>query len=249
MFRLTFTIDPDDEDDLVAQLAEQDLTGISQYNRDDGRLDLVAWFATCATATPLAHLGGTLTEVPDQNWNAIYQATWQPMEVAQSWYLAPPNDPSETPANRHRLEMKPGLAFGNGDHPTTHLCLEAMEEIVQPNQTFLDIGCGSGLLGEAATHLGAIAFGCDLDSRDLPNRAFQGSLDAVKNASIEVGVMNIQAGILADLWPEFTRVVTRHAILSGYLLEQSAAVEALVRPWRIIDKKEKSGWCALVATR
>ena len=249
MFRLTFTIDPDDEDNLVAQVAEHDLTGISQNNRDDGQLDLIAWFATRKAAAPAIHLGGTLDEVPEQNWNALYQATWQPMEVGRRWYLAPPNHDSETPANRYRLDLKPGLAFGNGDHPTTHLCLEAMEEIVQPNQTFLDIGCGSGLLGEAATHLGAIAFGCDLDSRDLPTHAFQGSLDAIKTASIDVGVMNIQAGILADLWPEFTRVVTRHAILSGYLIQQSVEIEALVRPWRIVANQEKCGWCALVATR
>ena len=46
MFRLTLTIHPDDEDDLVTQLASTNLTGISQYNRDDGLVDLQAWYAT-----------------------------------------------------------------------------------------------------------------------------------------------------------------------------------------------------------
>ncbi len=249
MFRLTFTINPEDEDDLVAQFWEHNLTGISQYNRDDGQLDLIAWFATRNAAAPLAHLGGALTEIPDQNWNAIYQATWQPMAVGESWYLAPPNHPSETPANRHRLEMKPGLAFGNGDHATTHLCLEAMEQVLKPHHTCLDIGCGSGLLSEAAEHLGAQSFGCDLSPVDLPPNAFQGSLDALKTQCIDVGAMNIQAGILADLWPDFARVVRQYAILSGYQPEQSEQIEALIQPpWRIIGRKEKDGWRALVAT-
>ena len=62
--------------------------------------------------------------------------------------------------------------------------------------------------------------------------------------------MNIQAGVVAALWPEFAGVVMRDAVLSGYLPEQAAAVEALIEsPWRIIARREKDGWCALAATR
>ena len=269
MFRLTYTIHPDDEDELVANLSEHDLAGISQYNRDDGQLDLIAWFTTrpaaeLAQSTIIPPTNDTLApddnrgvpppptidEIPNQNWNATYQATWQPVEVGQRFYLAPPGDKSPTPTGRQRLELKPGLAFGNGDHPTTHLCLAAMEQLLSKGDIFLDVGCGSGLLAKAAHLLEASALGCDLDPTDLPTNSFQGSLDAVKLNSIDVAVMNIQAGVLADLWPHLAQIAKRHAILSGFLPNQLPQIEALIHPpWCTVERKEKDGWCALVATR
>ncbi len=256
MFRLTLTIHPDAEDDVVTQLASTNLTGISQYNRDDGLVDLQAWYATREDAlTAYAaqrNPGGEdqIEEIDDQNWNAVHQATWQPLEVGRRWYLVPPGSDVPAPPGRFRLQLKAGLAFGNGDHPTTHLCLAAMEDLVQPGQLFLDVGCGSGLLGEAAELLGGTALGCDLAPVDLPRNAFRGSLDALKPDSVDVAVMNIQAGILADLWPRLAQIAKRHAILSGFLPDQAGGIYALVQPpWRIERLVEQDGWCALIATR
>jgi ribosomal protein L11 methyltransferase len=267
MFRLSVTIHPDDEDDLVTRLHSTSLTGLAQENRDDGLVDFQAWYATKEKAQDAQQTlqnpdrqGGDdlvghplvvhLDEIPNQDWNATYQATWQPIEVGERWYLTPPGDSSPIPSGRIKLEMKAGLAFGNGDHPTTHLCLIALESLIKPDDTFLDVGCGSGLLGEAAAALGAQAFGCDLAPTDLPATAFLGSVDAIKDQSIDVAVMNIQAGILTDLWPDLSRISKRAAILSGFLPEQSDQIQALIQaPWRVAALSEKDGWCALVATR
>ena len=259
MFRLTLTIHPDDEDDLVTQLHGTPLNGLSQTNRNDGLVDFEAWYTTNQDAQAAASsLSATLfrfnqprlEEIQNQNWNATYQATWQPIEIGNHWYLTPPHHQSPTPHNRLRLELKPGLAFGNGDHPTTHLCLIAMEHLVSKGAIFLDVGCGSGLLSEAAHLLGAKALGCDLDPLDLPTNSFIGSLDAVKPQSIDIAVMNIQAGILAKLWPQLAQITKRHAILSGFLPEQAEAIQALIQPpWQITQTLEKQGWCAQVASR
>ena len=257
MFRLTITIHPDDEDDLVTRLHGTPLTGLGQTNRDDGLVDFEAWYTTQQDAenawalTNPDRQGGDpiIDEIQNQNWNAPYQNTWQPMEIGSRWYLAPPADESPRPKNRLRLQLKPGLAFGNGDHPTTHLCLIAMEHLVSKGDIFLDVGCGSGLLSEAAHLLGATAFGCDLDPTDLPTNSFIGSVEAIKSQSIDVAVMNIQAGILVDLWPELARVTKRHAILSGFLPGQLPLIEALIQsPWQITQTLEKQGWCALLAS-
>ena len=258
MFRLTLTIHPDDEDDLVTRLHGTPLTGLAQTNRDDGLVDFEAWYTTNQDAqnayvlTNPDRKGGDdlprLEEIPNQNWNATYQSTWQPIEVGQRWYLVPPADGSPTPKDRLRLQLKPGLAFGNGDHPTTHLCLIAMEHLISKGDIFLDVGCGSGLLSEAAHLLGAQAFGCDLDPTDLPTNSFQGSLDAVKTQSIDIAVMNIQAGVLANLWPQLAQITKRHAILSGFLPGQAETIQGLIQsPWQVRALSEQNGWCALVA--
>ncbi len=124
-----------------------------------------------------------------------------------------------------------------------------MKHLLTPGDIFLDVGCGSGLLAEAAHLLGATALGCDLDPHDLPTNSFQGSLDAVKTQAIDIAVMNIQAGVLANLWPQLAQITKRHAILSGFLPEQAEAIQALIQsPWQITQTLEKRGWCALVAS-
>ena len=53
------------------------------------------------------------------------------------------------------IALDPGMAFGTGTHPTTQLCLEALERLIEPAQDVLDLGSGSGILAIAAAKLGA----------------------------------------------------------------------------------------------
>jgi ribosomal protein L11 methyltransferase len=58
-------------------------------------------------------------------------------------------------SGRLPIRINPGMAFGTGTHPTTQLCLEFLEELVRPEMTIFDIGCGSGILSAGAVILGA----------------------------------------------------------------------------------------------
>ena len=144
-----------------------------------------------------------------------------------------------------RLNMHPGTLFGNGDHPTTQMCLAALEQCVTPGCIVLDVGCGSGLLLEGATLLGAgAAVGCDLDfeAAKTASTAFQGSVDAVAPDSVDVAVANIQLGALEGLLPDLRRVVRKGGklILSGLLEEQESP---------ILEEHEahfQDGWACLI---
>jgi ribosomal protein L11 methyltransferase len=216
------TSQPDDVEVIFSLAAFIELAGIEEQ---PGNVRL--WPAQEADAgelcARLARWAPVVETVEDQNWNEAWQLDWQPIRVGDRFYLVPPGHPAGTPAGRLRLEMHPGTAFGNGDHPTTHLCLLAMERDLRPGEVFLDIGCGSGLLGEAARALGAAhAFGCDLDPSALRPGAFLGSVDAVRAAACDYVVANIQLGVLLQLLPDIARVLRPggRGVLSGVLPEQ-----------------------------
>jgi ribosomal protein L11 methyltransferase len=69
-------------------------------------------------------------------------------------------EPPGSMPERHVVRIDPGSAFGTGSHPTTRLCLEAMEGMDLQGVRVADLGCGSGILGIAALRLGAAVGGC-----------------------------------------------------------------------------------------
>ena len=208
---------------MAAAAVAAELAGVEEGG--DGKVRL--WLAEGEDAGELCRRlepwRPVVERVEDRNWNEPWQSEWKPVEIGQRFFLVPPDDPAPTPSGRIRLAMHPGTAFGNGDHPTTHLCLIAMERDLRGGDTFLDIGCGSGLLGEAARALGAgHTIGCDLDGAAVRRDAFVGSVSAVRSASCDFVAANIQLGVLIEIMPEVARVMRPggRGVLSGILAEQ-----------------------------
>jgi ribosomal protein L11 methyltransferase len=119
----------------------------------------------------LWHLG-QIVPLPQPHYRPIAQADWaeewkanfKPLRVGRrlmivpAW-LDPPLAPDDVP-----IRLDPGLAFGTGAHPTTQLCLAAIERHLRPGDALLDLGTGSGILAIAAAKLGASrVLGLDVD--------------------------------------------------------------------------------------
>jgi ribosomal protein L11 methyltransferase len=183
-------------------------------------------------------------EVAEQNWVQLTQSQFDPIRINErlwivpSWHDAP--DPTAT-----NLILDPGMAFGTGSHPTTRLCLEWLCAEVHGNESVLDYGCGSGILGIAAARLGAgRVLGVDIDPHALVaarNNAERNNASLELRSSsdpldecFDLVVANILTNPLCLLAPLLcSRAGTNGRMaLSGVLEIQAQQVIDAYAPWR-----------------
>ena len=93
-------------------------------------------------------------QLEDKDWSQEWKKYFSPVKCGERLWICPSwIEPPD--ANGINLSLDPGLAFGTGSHPTTHLCLRWLDKQDLVGQTIIDYGCGSGILGIAALLLGA----------------------------------------------------------------------------------------------
>ncbi len=247
----------------LAALMDFDHAGMIEED-EEGLIRLDVHFTDALEADrcriAFAAFDATMREIENRNWAGEWQAQWQPLEVGERFYLAPEWIEAEPPPGRVRLEMRPGLVFGGGDHPTTQMCLRLLEHADAQGAAVVDVGTGSGILALGALALGAArATGCDLDPDAVDTAAreglpvWEGSLDAAAAHSADVILANLPTGVLLGMLPEFARVLAPggRLVLSGYLEEQTESLDAGCADagfcW--LRRVVKDGWGACLAVR
>ena len=170
----------------------------------------------------LAPVTGT---IPDEDWKLSYRKHFKTEVISPRLVVRPPWE-AVTPAPGQKvLTLDPGIAFGTGQHPTTRACLDAIDALAAENadRTFLDVGCGSGILSIAAALEGF---------RDV--RGFDNDPDAVRNAN-----ENAEANGLGALFSDGDLSVPGTAapadvvaanVLAPVLVRFAREVGALVNP-------------------
>lgn len=109
----------------------------------------------------------SISSVPDKDWTRVWMDDFTPIRFGKRLWVCPSWCPAPDPGAVN-LQLDPGLAFGTGTHPTTALCLEWLDQNLQPGVRVLDYGCGSGVLAIAALMLGAKeAWAVDIDPQAL----------------------------------------------------------------------------------
>jgi len=232
------------------QLAEslQTLGIAMETDADSGQSSHIAWFdpniieTTQIKAALLAlEIDAALVQVSvleNEGWETAWQKDWHAMPVGERLWVRPSFCEAASDG-RIDVVLDPGMAFGTGTHPTTQLCLEAIERICikKPPVTLLDMGAGSGLLAIAALKLGvhsALAIDMEIESVEacFSNALINGvSLDAVQddtppNQSYDLVVANILAAPLVWMAKDLSACVHHQLILSGLLNTQVDDVAA-----------------------
>ncbi len=203
--------------------------------------------------------------MPEADWVRITQAQFQPTQVSDRLWIVPTwhELPDDQAIN---LRLDPGVAFGTGSHPTTHLCLQWLDGHLKPGMSLLDYGCGTGILAIAGKLLGASnVLGTDIDplaveaSRDnATQNQVQASFvlpDDMPEGKFDIVVANILCGPLVQLAPVLLGRVNEHGalVLSGLLAPQ---VNQIIEAYRQVDPsialklwKQEGDWVCLAGFR
>lgn len=213
-----------------------------------GEVILVAYFEDADTAEqarvelaeahPSARL--LLAEEQQQDWSNAWKAHIKSVQVGRLW-VGPPWEAQNAPADKVRLVIEPKMAFGTGDHPTTSLCLGAVDDYMSthPGANVLDVGTGTGVLAIAAKKLGAgRVVGTDNDpvsvelarenavDNGTPEVELSGKELTAVEGTFDLVVANILANTLIELAPLIAPKVKDKLLMAGVLAHQKAEVEA-----------------------
>ena len=215
----------------------------------------------------LAFPSGVWDEVADEDWSFSWKQHWQPDPVGHRLLILPAwLDVPEEHADRFVIRMDPGSAFGTGSHPTTRLCLEALEACPPQGLLVADLGCGSGVLGLASLCLGADAvLAADTDSLAVRATAGNRSLNQSSEQRLQVSLgsvetlqallagrradlllCNILAPVIEALSPGFESLIAPNgrALLSGLLVDQAPRLKDVLaaQGWQVTQELAQGRW-------
>ena len=205
-------------------------------------------------------------EIDGDLWREQWKEHFKPIHIGKivivpEWLEYAPKD------NEIIVLLDSNMAFGTGEHETTSMCVGFLEDYVSKDDTVLDVGCGSGILGICASKLGAKqVIMTDIDECAIVATEHNMKLNGVENGTVllknllddntvkgNVIVCNIMAEVLIAFAPYIgANLLDGGAIiLSGILVERLSAVkDAYVNAgFKVVDQNIKGEWSAVVVKK
>ena len=204
-------------------------------------------------------------QIENADWLAEWKKHWKPTEIGR-FVIAPPWEEVDE-GESIVIRIEPNMAFGTGTHETTQLCLQAIDELFEPSDSFLDVGTGTGILAVAAAKLAQsdspfLAIDNDPDSITIAreNASLNGVGEMIEFVEGEISLAtpsfdfvcaNLTLDVILPILPTLLEKSRKHLVLSGILAEQeSQIVEALTNySFRSCDIRRAGEWICLVVKK
>ncbi len=227
------------------------------------REDIDEMRVNCNGALNLGSLEMTRREIEGDDWIEIWRKHFRPIHlgaivVVPEWIAYEKQDGEEI------VKLDSNMAFGTGEHETTSMCVELLQEYITPDSVCIDVGCGSGILGISAVKLGAkFAYLTDIDYVAVESAKHNAQLNGVSEKvtvahsnllddSTVIGdimLANITADILENLAPSIPKNLKKGGtlILSGIIdCKKDRVIEVYEKQGLELLKQVKKGeWNAL----
>ncbi|MDO4483860.1 MAG: 50S ribosomal protein L11 methyltransferase [Clostridia bacterium] len=204
-------------------------------------------------------------DVRDEDWSEVWKQFYKPFRAGRHLVVKPTWETYEAQEGDKIIEIDPGMAFGNGTHETTGMCLEMLEDVLTGDEHVIDVGTGSGILAIGAAMLGAkdvLAIDIDpvavrvakenIERNGIADEvtAIEGNLlDASNDAMCDVCVANIIADVICFFAQPLKSHITPGGtfICSGIIKEREQdVVDALnAAEYDIQEIRHKGEWVAI----
>ncbi len=231
------------------------------------RADLAAMVQNAAGAIDFGSLEDTARTVDGDAWLEVWKEHFRPIHLGR--IVVVPEWIGYTPAAGEKVVLlDSNMAFGTGEHETTAMCVEYLQDYVRKDSAVIDVGCGSGILGIAAVKLGAKrAYLTDIDPVAVDSARHNARLNGVADkvtvlqtdllrgaaATGDVIAANITAEVLTVLAPAIPACLQAGGvlILSGILSDRADKVKAAyeAQGFSMEREREKGEWHAFVFRR
>lgn len=214
-----------------------------------------------------------LANVREEDWANNWKKYYKPFRVGKSLVIKPSWEDFKPSDGDRILEIDPASTFGTGQHHTTKMVMETLEETVKGGERVLDLGCGSGILSIAALLLGAeSAAMCDVFENAVKTAsenvekngfgnytAYCGNIIGDKRLRESIGsgygviCANIVADVIIAMSPLFGEFIADggRLIVSGIIDERADEVTSALSEngWNILSSKNEEGWNCFLLTR
>lgn len=206
--------------------------------------------------------------IAEADWENEWKNYYHPFQASDKFFIVPSWEEIAQDDGFLYIELDPGMAFGTGDHPTTSMCLRAIERTVKPEHAVIDVGTGSGILSIASHLMGAKSVkAIDLDEMavkvakdnfeknncDQAIETATGNLLTNETAQYDVVIANILPHIIELMIEDsYNRLnPSGYFITSGIIEEKSASIQSQMKAvgYEIINVQHVDGWVCITGQK